>query len=52
MNYQDYKARYENKNNRYGGNQMNVNNKNNLYKAMGVGGNNLRRAPKVVNHKP
>ena len=31
---------------------MNVNYKNNLYKAMGVGENNYRRGPKVVNHKP
>ena len=53
MNYQDYKARNAHKNNnnayKYGGNQMNVGNKNNLYKAMGVG---ERKAPKIVNHKP
>ena len=52
MNYQDYKARNAHKYNnpyKYGGNQMNVGNKNNLYKAMGVG---ERKAPKIINHKP
>ena len=51
MNYQDYKARnaYKNNNaNKYGGYQMNVGNKNNLYKAMGIGD---RKGPKIVNHK-